>query len=380
MRISRTPGAAVATKSNALANGPMRPTTGIRRLSLRYSRSDASVSIDMAHSPGRTSRAAKFVGPVSKYAEMSPLASTSHSRVRRPCSEAYSASDDGHRRLADATLAGDEDEAAVEQADHRCARGRGRRGSGGAETDAALGDGCPDLDVGDRGHGHADAPALAVGEPQDAGGDRRGTSSISAMTASRSASSPISTSSSLMLLAIPMRTSTCLLLRSKAGSRPGRTRRYSGAAHWKPSRVGGNDGAELAGHAERAEPPVGGHHGRARRRRGVRTAHADSPAGLGVPGPATALGRRAREEVEDRRWPRARPGPSGGGRRAVDEEPDPERTCFERDRDRILHSAAFRRLAGKTQVFIFPADHQRTRLTHALEVAQVATGIARACG
>jgi dGTPase len=44
-----------------------------------------------------------------------------------------------------------------------------------------------------------------------------------------------------------------------------------------------------------------------------------------------------------------------------------------------LHSPAFRRLAGKTQVFIFPADHQRTRLTHALEVAQVATAIGRAC-
>jgi dGTPase len=62
----------------------------------------------------------------------------------------------------------------------------------------------------------------------------------------------------------------------------------------------------------------------------------------------------------------------------VDEEPDPNRTCFERDRDRILHADAFRRLAGKTQVFVFPDDHQRTRLTHALEVAQVATGIARA--
>jgi dGTPase len=71
---------------------------------------------------------------------------------------------------------------------------------------------------------------------------------------------------------------------------------------------------------------------------------------------------------------------SGAGNRAAPEEPDLWRTCFERDRDRILHSAAFRRLAGKTQVFIFPADHQRTRLTHALEVAQVATAVARACG
>jgi dGTPase len=71
---------------------------------------------------------------------------------------------------------------------------------------------------------------------------------------------------------------------------------------------------------------------------------------------------------------------SGAGNRLMPEEPDLWRTCFERDRDRILHSAAFRRLAGKTQVFIFPADHQRTRLTHALEVAQVATAVARACG
>ena len=75
----------------------------------------------------------------------------------------------------------------------------------------------------------------------------------------------------------------------------------------------------------------------------------------------------------------ARPAARGAGNRARLEEPDPARTCFERDRDRILHgTTAFRRLAGKTQVFIFPEDHQRTRLTHALEVAQVATGIAAA--
>lgn len=71
---------------------------------------------------------------------------------------------------------------------------------------------------------------------------------------------------------------------------------------------------------------------------------------------------------------------NGAGHRVHEEEADPLRTCFERDRDRILHSPAFRRLAGKTQVFIFPGDHQRTRLTHALEVAQVATAISRAVG
>jgi len=70
----------------------------------------------------------------------------------------------------------------------------------------------------------------------------------------------------------------------------------------------------------------------------------------------------------------------GAGDRARREDPDPERTCFERDRDRIVHSTAFRRLAGKTQVVVYPTDHQRTRLTHALEVAQVATSIARGVG
>ena len=70
----------------------------------------------------------------------------------------------------------------------------------------------------------------------------------------------------------------------------------------------------------------------------------------------------------------------GGGAREIQELPDPYRTCFEKDRDRILHSAAFRRLAGKTQVFIFPRDHQRTRLTHALEVSQVARAISKRLG
>ncbi|MET0420936.1 MAG: HD domain-containing protein [Acidimicrobiia bacterium] len=71
--------------------------------------------------------------------------------------------------------------------------------------------------------------------------------------------------------------------------------------------------------------------------------------------------------------------PFGAGNRARAEAPDPYRLCFERDLDRIKHSRQWRRLAGKCQVFIAPEDdHLRTRLTHAVEVAQVATGIARA--
>ncbi len=88
--------------------------------------------------------------------------------------------------------------------------------------------------------------------------------------------------------------------------------------------------------------------------------------------------RRRLEANEERLSPFASRAASSRGRR-VAEGPSPVRTAYQRDRDRILHTKAFRRLKHKTQVFISPSlDHYVTRLTHTLEVAQVARTITRA--
>src|SRR5271163_5320091 len=203
---------------------------------------------------------------------------------------------------------------------------------------------------------------------------------MSATTLSRSASSGISTSSSLGVWVMPMRTST-----------------------WSHSPHDLSDGSEATSTLLRRGrlldmhgPPTSGKTERSARWAAtmagyagpVRLAHADSHARVGpAPGsvpPAPAQrdvprGRSERQELEDTLLAPGATRSSDAGDRAEPERPDAWRTCFERDRDRILHATSFRRLAGKTQVFVFPQDHQRTRLTHALEVAQVATAIARAC-
>jgi dGTPase len=88
-----------------------------------------------------------------------------------------------------------------------------------------------------------------------------------------------------------------------------------------------------------------------------------------------------REDHEDRelRWLCRFATPSRGASRRLPEADDALRTAFQRDRDRILHATAFRRLQHKTQVVAaFEGDHYRSRMTHSLEVSQMARSVARA--
>jgi dGTPase len=111
---------------------------------------------------------------------------------------------------------------------------------------------------------------------------------------------------------------------------------------------------------------------------GIRLAHSDSIATVGLRG---VRDRESREELLDSLLSVGATRPIGAGNRRVEEEPDGLRTCFEKDLDRIRYARPFRRLAGKCQVFLAPDDiHLRTRLTHTLEVAQVAVAISASVG
>src|SRR3954471_10213398 len=165
VRISLTPGAAVATKSNARAMGPMRPNTGTRACTLRYSRSEDSVSICIANTPGCTWRGSKPTGACSNRAVRLFLASTSTSRTFLPWSAARSA-------VAAVTVLLPTPPFPVKKSSRRSSSPviPPQMGVGlAAEADALVGPVFVDLDVGDPAGRDADATTLDVGQPHHRG-------------------------------------------------------------------------------------------------------------------------------------------------------------------------------------------------------------------
>src|SRR5829696_5255380 len=162
VRISLTPGAAVATKSNARAIGPMRPNTGTRACTFRYSRSDDSVSICIANTPGCTWRGSKPTGACSKRAVRLFLASTSTSRTFLPWSAA-------RRAVAAVTVLLPTPPLPVKKSSRRSSSPLTPDVGLPAEADALVGPVLIDLDVGDPSGRDADAATLDVGQPHHRG-------------------------------------------------------------------------------------------------------------------------------------------------------------------------------------------------------------------